>query len=158
MNGLIIRMREVGCASLKELFNAMDNSQNEYNWLITSYECYPQNIQNIEKLSGDWCWITGNELTHMVELEDFQWVWGVLTAFPKEIVMEEVLKYKFPQADGYRGFWENPISMQHPLGKIEIVAWDGTIMLVISEEKNIVDCISSRISEVENLETYNEQM
>ena len=37
---------------------------------------------------------------------------GVFSAFPKEIRLEEVLKYDYPYADGYKGFWENPIALQ----------------------------------------------
>lgn len=37
---------------------------------------------------------------------------------------EEVLKYDYPYADGYKGFWENPIALQHPLAVSEIVVWD----------------------------------
>ena len=33
---------------LKKVFDAIDNKQKEYNWLITDCECYPNN-QNKDK-------------------------------------------------------------------------------------------------------------
>ena len=36
---------------------------------------------------------------------------------------------------GYDGFWKNPVSIQHPLAELEIVAWDSTLTLLISRMK-----------------------
>ena len=30
----------------------------------------------LKRLSKEWCWITGKELTKMIETENFQWIWG----------------------------------------------------------------------------------
>lgn len=61
------------------MFDAIGNEQNEYNWLITDYECYPQTQSIDDKLSHEYCWLSGNELTNIVESEDFQWIWAVLS-------------------------------------------------------------------------------
>ena len=50
---------------LKKVFDAIDNKQKEYNWLITDCVCYPNN-QKIEKLlNKEYCWLSGEELTEM---------------------------------------------------------------------------------------------
>lgn len=71
-------------------------------------------------------------MTDMVENENFQWIWGVLSAFPKNLEKDSILKYKLPQAEGNTGIWQEPISIQYPFAEIEIVAWDSskTILLV----------------------------
>jgi hypothetical protein len=71
----------------------------------------------------DHCWLSGNELTTVVESEDFQWIWAVLSGFNKDISLAKVLEFPLPYADGYKGFWENPVSIQNPLASIEIVPW-----------------------------------
>lgn len=70
---------------------------------------------------------------------------GVFSAFPKEIRLEEVLKYDYPYADGYKGFWENPIALQHPLAVSEIVVWDGSLILVISKRVKLLMLLSKTI-------------
>ena len=90
-------------------------------------------------LSKEYCWISGKQLTEMVNEENFQWIWGVLSAFPPNISLEEVLKYQLPEADGYSGFWKNPISIQHPLAEIELVAWDSSLTILISKKDTIIE-------------------
>ena len=35
----------------------------------------------------------------------------MFSAFSKEVAFEEVLGYNYPYAEGYKGFWENPIAV-----------------------------------------------
>lgn len=122
MKGAILEKGGECFTLLKNIFNSIDNIQKEYNWLVSGYECYPQNIEYLKKLSGEYCWMTGDELTDICKNEDFQWIWGVFSGFHKSVDKEDVLKNKLPQADGYTGFWQNPISIQHPFAEIEIIA------------------------------------
>ncbi len=61
-----------------------------------------------------------------------------------------------PYADGYEGFWENPLSLQHPLASLEIVAWDSSATLIISKDRKVINDFRLNFSLSENLETYNE--
>lgn len=156
MKGVIIVKGKKYFTYLKELFVSIGNVQKEYNWLITGHECYPQNSDYLKKLSGEYCWITGDELTNMVENEDFQWIWGVFSAFPKDISQQEVLKSKLPYADGNIGLWQNPVSIQHPLAEMEIVAWDSSMTVVISKNDDIIEKLKESIPWAEDLEKHNE--
>mgnify|MGYP000100909306 CR=1 FL=1 len=156
MNGLVIEKGEKYFTFLKSIFLAIENVQKEYNWLITGHECYPQNTEYAKKLSEEYCWITGKELTKMIDDEDFQWIWGVFSAFPKSITKEEVLKSKLPYANGYTGLWKNPVSIQHPLAEIEIVAWDSSMTIIISKNDNIIEKLKENKLWVRDLEEYNE--
>ena len=115
MKGAVIYRGEKYFKFLKKIFDSIENVQKNYNWLITGYECYPQNIKYVERLSKEWCWITGKELTKMIETENFQWIWGVFSAFPESVTKDDALKYELPKADGNEKIWKNPISIQHPL-------------------------------------------
>ena len=83
--GAISRNDEKYYTYLKKVFEAIDNRQNDYNWLITNCECYPHN-REIDDLfhNSEYCWISGEELTKIISKDDFQWVWGMLSGFEKK--------------------------------------------------------------------------
>lgn len=155
--GAILKEGEQFYTRLGRVFAAIGEAQTGYNWLITACECYPQTPDTAARLSGEYCWLSGDELTSIVRREDFQWIWGVLSGFKPDIPLEDVLKYPLPYADGYAGFWKNPLSMQHPLASVEIVAWDSTLTLVLSRRREIVDSFRKYFPLSEDLVLYNER-
>lgn len=154
MKGVVIERGEKYYTYLKKLFLSINNLQRNYNWLISSYECWPCTKKYAEMLSEDFCWMTGEELTEMIECEDFQWIWGALSAFSKDIPKEKVLQYDWPKADGCGEIWQLPVDIQHPLAEIEIVAWDSSMTVFISKEDYIVDLIRESYEFAEDLEKY----
>lgn len=151
MKGCIIKNDEI---TIKDVYNIIGDADN-YNWLITNIECYPNNQEIVKVLDNEYCWIGGKELLDLLNKEEFQWIWCVFSAFPKQITLEEVIKYDYPYADGYTGFWENPITLQHPLAISEIVAWDGSLILVISSNNEVVNALLENNTYVQDLEKYN---
>ena len=140
---------------LPKLFDAIENTQMDYNWLITACDCNCPNKVEDEYLKQGYCWISGEELTKIVRETHVQWIWAVLSGFRKEITLDEVLAHPYPDADGYPGFWHNPISMQHPLATIEIVPWDSALTLFFSKEKALVDKFRAGYPYSEDLTVYN---
>lgn len=132
--GAVNRKGEKYYTYLKKLFDAINNKQLEYNWLITDCTCYPENPKIDAMLRKDYCWLSGEDLTDLVSQEDFQWIWAVLSGFDKSVELADILKYDLPCAEDYDGFWNKPISMQHPLAKIEIVPWDSSMAMIFSDE------------------------
>jgi len=155
MKGLILEKKEGLCTFLGELLVVFDGCQNKYNWLITDYECYPQKPEIEQFFSQKYCWLSGKELTTMIEQEDFQWIWGVLSGFEKRIKKESILSYEFPEANNYTGFWENPISLQHPLADIEIVFWDNSLTLLVGKDDKMMDLLAGSFPMARDLEEYN---
>lgn len=153
--GAIIEQGEKYYTDLGKVFRAIENEQINYNWLITDCVCYPQNAEIDNLLVKEYCWLTGEKLTEIVEQEPFQWIWAVLSGFAKDIPLSEVLKYPLPYADGYEGFWKNPISMQNPLASIEIVPWDSSLALIFSDKKSMIDNFMKGFPLSENLALYN---
>ena len=139
---------------MKKLFDAIGNRQTEFNWLITDCICYPDNPKTDAMLSKDYCWISGDELTEIIAQEDFQWIWAVVSAFDKSVALEDVLKYDLPRAEDYDGFWIRPISMQHPLARIEIVPWDSSLTMIFSDDQNIIYAFRASYPYSEDFETY----
>lgn len=142
---------------LKKIFDAIGNRQTEYNWLITDCFCCPQDPEASAMLQREYCWLSGKELTALVQNEDFLWIWAVLSAFEKSVALSEILQYDLPYADGYPGFWKTPLTMQHPLARKEIVPWDSTLTLIFSSRKEIVDGFRKTFPESEDLEDYIEK-
>lgn len=139
---------------MTKIFDSIKDKQIEYNWLITDMDCVPEEID--ECCNGkDYCWLAGEDLTKIVRANDGQWVWAVLSGFDKDIPLREILKYPQPYADGYTGFWKNPLSIQHPLAAIEIVPWDSSLTLLFSKQKKVVDDFLTFFPFSENLMTYN---
>ena len=132
--GRIIQTGEKSYTYLRKLFESIDNIQLNYKWLISYPTCYPYD-KDIEKLfESEYCILTGKELTDIVNKEDFQWIWGTFSAFELSTSDEEILKYKLPENDMYPGFWKNPLTMQHPLSKVEIVAFDASYTLIFTKD------------------------
>lgn len=94
-------------------------------------------------------------MTNIIKKYDFQWIWAVFSGFDKNITLEEVKKYDLPCADGYRGFWNENVSMQHPLATVEMVAWDSSSTLFISKDDLLVDKFRSAFPLSVDLEMQN---
>ena len=142
---------------LGEVFAAASNIQENYNWLITDWVAY--GIDGLEGQGGSYCWLTGVELAALLEKHhDRQWIWGVLSGFDKGTPKEEVLKYPLPYADGYEGFWSNPLSLQHPLAEIEIVPFDSTLVLLLAKDRKIVEQFRKNFLSSGDLFQYNKDL
>ncbi len=153
--GAISRNDEKYYTYLKKVFEAIDNKQNEYNWLITNCECYPHNHETDELFRNrEYCWITGEELTEIISNDDFQWIWGILSGFDKSIELSEVLKYDISE-DNFNVYFKNPLTMQHPLCCVEIVPFDSTFMMILSKDKEIINNFMKVYSCSQRLEEYN---
>lgn len=158
MKGSIIESNQIYYTNLKEIFNAIGNIQKKYNWLITNYECYPTKSDTKKILSDECCFVSGEKITEIVENEDLQWIWGVFSGFDKSIPMEEVIEYEKPYAEDNSGFWRNPISIQHPLAEIEIIAWDSSKSLIISKNDEVIKSFNNYFSYAIDLEEYNKKL
>lgn len=154
MKGVIIDNKEWVPTQLSNIFLLLGNIQNDYNWPITDYECYPRNEMLRQFFSGEPCFVTGKELTQIIQQEDFQWIWGILSAFPKSVSEKQILQYALPEAEGNSGIWCRPTTLQHPLTKLELIAWDSTETVLISKDDTIAERLIQQYDFVEDMENY----
>ncbi|MBO7216432.1 MAG: hypothetical protein J6V84_05485 [Clostridia bacterium] len=157
MYGIVDRKNHEYYTYMSKVFQAMNNAHLKYNWLITDCVCYPQNKYIEKMLDQKYCWISGDELSAIIEQEDFQWIWGCLCGFSKDIKIEDILKYPLPSSEGYNGYYQNPVSFQHPLSCIEIVPHDSAWTLIISKDKMIIDDYKKSYPKTEDLEVFNQE-
>lgn len=166
---------DIGNASwytdLNTVFLGVGDVLGKYNWLITDSEVnsnhsiYEQlntkpyyikkNDEWVKLPSPEYAFLPGEDLMKLLGNGFCQWIWGVLSGFEKTIPLDRILSHPLPYADGYRGFWENPPTIQHPLADVEIVPWDGTLVLVISKNKEIVDRFRAAFPHSKDLSDYN---
>lgn len=139
--------------NLCDILIAFDNKQNDYNWLISSYECndYPS-----EKIpwGRESTWISGADLTDIVNKYEIQFIWGVFSAFSKDVKYSDVMKYPLPYADGNGELWNEDVTLQHPLAEMEIVAWDSTLAILMTEQKKILDNFKRIYPSCVDIQTY----
>lgn len=125
-----------------KVLNSIGGRNLDYNWLITDIEAYPQDNGELDKLisENDYLFLSTDELITMLEKNDFQWIWGVFSAIPKNFTKEEVLKYELPFADGnYDIYKEDIFVIQHPLADIEIVAFDSSCVQIVAKDEEIAN-------------------
>ena len=93
VTGAILEKGEEIYTRFGKIFKATGNFQKNYNWLITDCEAYPKRpghgVRITQSEFGKYAWISGEELTDIIRRDDFQWVWGVLSGFRKDVPKEE---------------------------------------------------------------------
>ena len=125
-----------------------------YHWLITDFEW---NI-DIPSLERDYLWWSSEELSRFQKQYDPQWIWGILCGFPPGVTLEEVLRSPLPRCSNEGDaemYFNNPISMQHPLSEIEIFAYDSSAVFLLSRRKEIVQRFREAFPLSEDLEAWN---
>ena len=144
-------------AFFKEIFSAMGDFQNGYNLFITDIEACAPNDDVYDRLNNpDRCvWISGQELTQIVDEDDFQWIWAVVSGFRQDVEEKDVRSYSKPYADGYKGFWLPQLSMQHPLAEFELVAWDCTLILFFTRNYALYLEFMKQFPDAKDLQKYN---
>ncbi len=117
-----------------EILNAIGGRNLNYNWLITDIEAYPSRKSVVDKISGEYLLLSNNELLDLLEKEDFQWIWGIFSAIPPIYSQKKILKYQLPSVTNL-----NNAGIQHPLAKIEIVAFDSSYVQITCIDEKIAD-------------------
>ncbi len=154
-HGTIIQKGERYYTHLKKLFESIGNAQLNYKWLITYAECYPSDEETARLFENEYVILSGHELTEIIENEDFQWIWGVFSAFDPSVSDYDILKYKLPDSE-HRGYWENPLALQHPLAEMEIAAFDSSYTLILTRDTALPDSFKTFYPDAEDLSILNE--
>ena len=155
--GLIDEQSHQYYTYLSTVFEAIENVQNQYNWLISDCDCYPVDEEISAMLNKEYCWLTGEELTELIAKEDFQWIWGALCAFEKDVPLDEILKHPLPTSQSYNDYYTNPVSLQHPLSSLEVILCDSSWLLIMSKDKSIIESYISKYPKAEDLSLYNQR-
>ena len=147
---------------LNPIFSALKDCQNDYNWLIADFECYPKSTDANDGLGispngtdyPDYRFFSGEKLTQLINSENIQWIWGVFCAFEKHISLDEILAHPLPCSEGYAALYQLPVSMQHPLSQIEVYAVDSSATVFLSRSEEFTALLHSAFPKSQRLSDY----
>ncbi len=141
---------------LRLLFQALNNRQLEFNWLITDLTCnfYPPELQPALYVPGN-LWFSGEELTRLVQQYEIQFEWGVLSGFPAHVVLDLDGLEVEPYADGNGALWSAEARIQHPLAEVEIICWDSSAVLFRSQDMDLITRFQAFFPDAVDLDRYN---
>ncbi|QVK19578.1 hypothetical protein KHQ81_06285 [Mycoplasmatota bacterium] len=137
---------------VKAIFSSLEGLEEGYNWLITDFELnyYPKEFKNKEII-----WISGEELSNILNTNNIQFIWGVLSGFNKSINIDINKLDIVPFADGNTTFWTNYAEIQHPLASVEIVCFDSSLTIFSSNNNDILQKFNNKFSDAVDLKRYN---
>jgi hypothetical protein len=141
---------------MNQVFSKMRDFYQDYNWLITDYDCFDYPSKNLPK-NERYIWLTGIEVEEVIEHTQLPFIWGVFSGFNKKLKKEEVLlnlPSNFPIAEGCE-VWKSDFQIQHPLAQIEMIAWEGTYIVLLSKKEELIHSFRDRFPESEDLYEYN---
>ena len=145
---------------LRLVFDGFGGRQKEFTWLITDLECFNLGDHS-GKLEMDMpmspILVSGERLTEVVYENKIQFIWGVFSGFHPSIEIDVNNLTVEPFANGNPGFWRNPPQIQHPEATVELVCWDSTSTLLLSEDDDLDIRFRSYFSDARDLESYNQE-
>ncbi|MGD9679441.1 MAG: hypothetical protein AB7V16_13960 [Vulcanibacillus sp.] len=171
MNSILVNSSQVEFYTfLKPIFNSINNKQIQYNWLLTDLELnwIPEDFLDFMeqyKVSDSYWdreniyWITGEQLTAFTnKYEGIQFIWGILSGFDKSVTIDINNLIEHPFADGNPNFWiPGGVATQHSKAELEIVCWDSSLTLLISNDQEIVKKFSRVFIDARDLDEYNSE-
>jgi hypothetical protein len=145
---------------LRVVFEALGGRQREFNWLLTDLElnCYPPGLTYRPDVRASGTrWLSGTELSEIVEEHEIQFIWGVLSRFRLGVAIDVTTLGTYPYADGNRALWEPNVSIQHPLAEVEIVCWDSTATLLLCRDDDLTQRFRRFFPEAVDLNEHNRE-
>lgn len=140
------------------VFRALDGRQKEFNWLITNLEVnrhpddFPYDSGHQPR------WISGQQLTDIVERNDVQFIWAVLSGFVPDVALDLNNLEVEPFADGNSLLWRKDVAIQHPQAVVEIVCWDSAYTVLLSQDDDLSRRFRNFFPKAKDLGIYNEDM
>jgi hypothetical protein len=96
--------------------------------------------------------LSGIELQAIVENEQVQFIWAVLSAFDRE----PAIPAELPYADGNQALWKGSPKPQISDAKFEIVCWDSASTLFIGVEASTAAKLQQKYPDIQDLDEYNQ--
>ncbi len=165
MNAILKNSRQVEFYTfLRPVFMSIKNRQHDYNWLLTDLElnwmpdvffsyCEQCDIRaDIEDRNNRY-FISGEKLTRLTMEYEIQFIWGVLTGLKKELHIDLNNLIYCPDVEN-PDLWKPGVNVQYPGAELQIVCWDSTSTLLISQNSSIVNDFKSYFSDAKDLDEH----
>ena len=112
MKGAILEKGKEDYTKLNLFLPIVKKVATSYNWLLTDIDSDHYSKSFYEK---DYELLSGEEFVKLMEKGNYTFAWGVFSAIAPELAIEKIIEGGLPYANGYTGFWKNPIMIQNPL-------------------------------------------
>jgi hypothetical protein len=145
--------RMPGYTDLKTVFEVFGGREREYDWLLTELECnFPPELQD----GGAW-FFSGSDLSDLVRRQDppIQFIWAVLTGFDRGTSVDLAHLDMVPDANGNPDFWRGAPRIQYPNARVELVCFDSSLTLLITEDADLTSRFRAGFPEAVDLESFN---
>ncbi|CAM3914405.1 hypothetical protein VA7868_02290 [Vibrio aerogenes CECT 7868] len=126
-------------------------------WLEIKAEDYDWHFSDVDggwETLSDPSWVTGEELARNLADFDYQFIWSVISVFPKgtkPFTSEE------PYANGNPEFWSGKPEKQLSDSLFEIVCWDSSATLFIGLPPELEKKLLKNAPGIKDLNKQNEQ-
>lgn len=121
---------------LRQILEAIEDELDDYNFLVTDFQTnFLEDKPEEFLLEKDYLFIKGRELYRIVKNYDIQWIWGVFTAIYKDLE-EDHISRNFPKSNS-EAYWKGDLAIEYPEGVFQIIAWDSSASLFVSDEDSI---------------------
>ena len=126
-------------------------------WLEISLKDYDWHFSDV---TGGWpeladpSWVRGDEMASKLKENDHQFIWSVISAFPKGTLPFMSDK---PFADGNTEFWEGKPEKQLKDSLFEIVCWDSSATLFIGLPDDLARRLLANAPGIKDLNELNGQ-
>jgi hypothetical protein len=131
--------------SLKDVERWLEIDLSDYDW-------------HFSDVDGGWVgleypsWVPGEVLSAKLKEFDYQFIWAVISAFPKGT---KPFLDNNPYADGNPGFWEGSPKKQIGNALFEIVCWDSSATLFIGLPDFLSKVLLKNAPGIKNLDEEN---
>jgi hypothetical protein len=158
MNLIVINSTQMPVhTDIKLIFDALEGRQREFNWLITELECYCWTA-DIDILTKQIIFLSGDELTDIVTNNNIQFVWGILSAFDRATDIDINNLSVVPTFDGEWRYGAENVQPQHPLAVAEIVCVDSSYTLFLSKDEDLSNRFQKHFSDAQDLHQWHKDI
>ena len=151
----ILREGEPWYTSLKTVFDALENRQTTYHFLLAGIETNREKLPHCEYCPEP-VWISGTSLTRLVCEHNIQWIWGAFLAFPPELTQTEILsstRALYAPSDASRDSFALRNCFSETKAEFMIYADDSSFVEVISRSRELIEIFHAHkpLSEISEL-------
>lgn len=125
------------------------------NWRVSNVYCGGRDSYTFPFEDQEETYIDGNGLFELLEAHsDIQWIWGVLSGFPKDIPYENIKKVPPFDLTEEQPYLRDRLHHIMPDAIIELIAFDSTESYMLIDDIAIVEKIKKNFPKSVSLEKY----
>lgn len=138
------------------ILNHIEDEVKSLNWRITNAVCLSDGT-GYEFPFNDCvdCIMDGTQLLQLLNAHpDIQWVWGVLSGFPKTVDLQQIHKRPVFDQQAEQPYLQHYIHHTEPEAVLELVAFDSTETYILADSDELISRLVKEYPASEDLVKY----